>query len=39
MKLKALIVEEQADIRKLIRMTMELEDFELHETDRGDAAW
>ncbi|MFZ2739717.1 MAG: response regulator [Burkholderiaceae bacterium] len=39
MKPKVVIVEDQADIRKLIRMTLELEDFELHEADRGDAAW
>ena len=28
---KILIVEDHADIRKLIRMTLELEDFEIHE--------
>ncbi len=35
MKRKALIVDDQPDIRKLILMTMESEDFELHETDNG----
>ena len=35
MKRKALIVDDQADIRKLIHITMESEDFELHEADNG----
>lgn len=35
MSRKALIVDDQPDIRKLILMTMECEDFELHETDNG----
>lgn len=35
MKRNALIVDDQADIRKLILMTMESEDFDLHETDNG----
>ncbi|MBT0569013.1 response regulator [Curvibacter sp. CHRR-16] len=36
---KALIVDDQADIRKLIVLTMEGEDFELHEADNGVDAW
>lgn len=39
MILKALIVDDQPDIRKLILMTMEAEDFELHEADNGEDAW
>jgi CheY-like chemotaxis protein len=35
----ALIVDDQADIRKLILMTMESEDFNLHEADNGEDAW
>jgi CheY-like chemotaxis protein len=35
MKRNALIVDDQPDIRKLILMTMESEDFNLHETDNG----
>lgn len=35
MKRKALVVDDQSDIRKLILLTMESEDFELHETDNG----
>jgi CheY-like chemotaxis protein len=35
MKRNALIVDDQPDIRKLILMTMESEEFELHETDNG----
>ena len=35
MKQKVLIVEDQPDIRKLIRMTLEYEDYELHEADNG----
>jgi CheY-like chemotaxis protein len=33
---KILIVEDQADIREVIRITLELEDFELHEAANGD---
>ena len=36
---KALVVDDQPDIRKLIMMTMECENFELHETDNGEDAW
>jgi DNA-binding response OmpR family regulator len=39
MKRNALIVDDQADIRKLILMTMEYEDFDLHEAENGDDAW
>jgi CheY-like chemotaxis protein len=35
MKRNALIVDDQPDIRKLILMTMESEEFDLHETDNG----
>ncbi|MGY0194275.1 response regulator transcription factor [Leptothrix sp. BB-4] len=35
---KILIVEDQPDIRELIRMTLEIEDYDVHEADRGDAA-
>lgn len=35
MKRHALIVDDQPDIRKLILMTMESEDFQLHEADNG----
>lgn len=35
MKRNVLIVDDQPDIRKLILMTMESEDFALHETDNG----
>lgn len=35
MKRNVLIVDDQPDIRKLILMTMESEDFTLHETDNG----
>ncbi|MBI3533302.1 MAG: two-component system response regulator [Curvibacter sp. PD_MW3] len=35
MKRNILIVDDQPDIRKLILMTMESEDFALHETDNG----
>ncbi len=38
MKRKALIVDDQADIRKLIMMTMECEDFDLFEADNGEDA-
>lgn len=33
---KVLIVEDHADIRKLLHMTMEFEDFEIHEAASGD---
>lgn len=33
---KVLIVEDHADIRKLLHMTMEFEDFEIHEAANGD---
>lgn len=39
MKPHALIVDDQPDIRKLIMITMESEDFELHEADNGVEAW
>ncbi|MFY8044269.1 MAG: response regulator transcription factor [Rhodoferax sp.] len=39
MKRNALIVDDQPDIRKLILMTMECEDFDLHEADNGEDAW
>jgi len=39
MRRKALIVDDQPDIRKLIMMTMESEDFDLHEADNGESAW
>jgi len=32
---KILIVEDQADIRQLIRMTLEFEDYEIHESRDG----
>ena len=35
----ALIVDDHPDIRKLIRMTMKAEGFELHEADNGEDAW
>lgn len=35
MQHKALIVDDQSDIRKLIMLTMESEDFELHEAENG----
>lgn len=33
---KVLIVEDHMDIRKLLHMTMEFEDFEIHEAANGD---
>ncbi|HET8870784.1 MAG TPA: response regulator [Aquabacterium sp.] len=33
---RVLIVEDQVDIRELIRLTLELEDFDIHEADNGD---
>ncbi len=35
---RALIVEDQAEIRDLIRMTLEFEDLEIHEADNGPQA-
>lgn len=32
---RVLIVEDQSDIRKLIRMTLEFEDYEIHEASDG----
>ena len=32
---KILIVEDQADIRELIRMTLEVDDYDIHEADHG----
>lgn len=34
-----LIIEDQSDIRKLIRMTLELGDSDIHEAENGDAGW
>jgi DNA-binding response OmpR family regulator len=34
-----LIVEDQTDIRKLIRMTLELGDSEIHEAENGESGW
>ena len=36
---RILIVDDQPDIRKLIMITMESEDFELHEAESGVEAW
>lgn len=36
---RVLITEDQPDIRKLIRMTLEFEDYELHEADNGADGW
>ena len=36
---KILIVEDHIDIRKLIKMTLEFDDFEIHEAATGDAGW
>ncbi|MBL8316247.1 MAG: response regulator [Rubrivivax sp.] len=36
---RVLIVEDQPDIRKLIRMTLEFEDFEIHEASDGAFGW
>ena len=33
---RILIVEDQPDIRELVRMTLEMEDFEVHEAENGD---
>ena len=34
---RVLIVEDQADIRELIRMTLELEDLDIRESETGEA--
>lgn len=34
---KILIVEDHADIRKLLKMTLEFDDFDIHEAASGDA--
>lgn len=36
---RVLIVEDQADIRELIRITLELDDYDIHEADNGDAGY
>jgi DNA-binding response OmpR family regulator len=36
---RVLIVEDQSDIRKLIRMTLEFESYEIHEAADGDAGY
>lgn len=36
---RILIVEDQTDIRELICLTLELEDYELHEADNGDGGY
>ncbi len=36
---KILIVEDHADIRKLLRMTLEFSEFEVFEAANGDEAW
>lgn len=36
---KILIVEDHADIRKLLRMTLEFSDFEVLDVSNGDDAW
>lgn len=36
---KILIVEDHLDIRKLLKMTLEFDDFEIHEAATGDAGW
>lgn len=36
---KILIVEDHADIRKLLRMTLEFSDFDVSEATNGDEAW
>ncbi|WP_404302938.1 response regulator transcription factor [Alicycliphilus denitrificans] len=37
MQARILIVEDHADIRKLIRMTLEFEDYDIHEAPNADA--
>lgn len=39
MRRRVLIVEDQADIRRLIRLTLELEDCEIHEAIDGEQGW
>lgn len=39
MKRSALIFDDQVDIRNLLMVTMESEDFDLHEADNGEDAW
>jgi len=34
-----LIIEDQPDIRSLIRMTLEMGDNEIHEAENGDSGW
>lgn len=36
---RVLIVEDQVDIRRLIRLTLELEDCEIHEAADGEEGW
>ena len=36
---RILIVEDQLDIRKLLRMTLEFDVSEIHEAETGDAGW
>jgi two-component system, OmpR family, phosphate regulon response regulator PhoB len=36
---RVLIVEDQADIRRLLRLTLELEDCEIHEAADGEQGW
>lgn len=36
---KILIVEDHRDIRKLLKMTLEFDDFDIHEAATGDAGW
>ncbi|TRZ69178.1 MAG: response regulator [Rhodocyclaceae bacterium] len=38
MKTKVLITDDQADIRKLVRMTLDIGDFEVYEADSGMSA-
>ena len=38
-KHRVLIVEDQADIRELIKMTLEFEDMDVAEADNGDVGW
>jgi DNA-binding response OmpR family regulator len=36
---RLLIVEDQLDIRKLIRLTLDIGDYELHEAENGESGW
>jgi len=36
---RILIVEDSESLRKLVRMTLDMGQYELHEADSGDAAW